>query len=325
MDDLKQRLKEVVTAALTHFKYNLEDGADEAKDGLSESEDENDLFLNMCNEHGTAKGKASNYYKQQVKEVENRNQLFPDHSDESKVSAEDNITDSGMGNDDGSAMTQHVLKHRNYVRPSNSKNTMCSTRAAMESMAYRSQQRQANKINDTRINDTTYKQQLDVGDIGVVYVKPKTRNSCDHPYLPVMVTEGRLSGPSQTVLYKLCCQYGYLKGNFSRDDIRFEEHMTADIVLINTEGPNFGRKALSVEEASAKYNVLGGKTYCRCKKDCTLVRNCSCIALGKLCRDKCHRGKESSAKNFHCSNCVSQHNRVEESISREVKRRRTSN
>jgi hypothetical protein len=313
VDDLKQRLKEVVTAALTHFKYNLEDGADEAKDGLSESEDENDLFLNTCNEHVTAKGKASNYYKQQVKEVENRNQLFPDHSDESKV------------NDDGSAMTQHVLKHRNYVRPSNSKNTMCSTRAAMESMAYQSQQRQANKINYTRINDTTYKQQLDVGDIGVVYVKPKTRNSCDHPYLPVMVTEGRLSGPSQTVLYKLCCQYGYLKGNFSRDDIRFEEHMTADIVLINTEGPNFGRKALSVEEASAKYNVLGGKTYCRCKKDCTLVRNCSCIALGKLCRDKCHRGKESSAKNFHCSNCVSQHNRVEESISREVKRRRTSN
>ncbi len=40
----------------------------------------------------------------------------------------------------------------------------------MESMAYRSQQRQANKINDTRINDPTYKQQLDVGDIGVVYV-----------------------------------------------------------------------------------------------------------------------------------------------------------
>jgi len=35
-----------------------------------------------------------------------------------------------------------------------------------------------------------------------------------------------------------------------------------------------------------------------------LVPKCSCIALGKLCRDKCH-GKEGHK--VKCSNCVTEH------------------
>jgi len=67
--------------------------------------------------------------------------------------------------------------------------------------------------------------------------------------------------------------------------------------------PDFDALTLTIEEASAKHNVLGGKSYCRCQKDCILVPKCSCIALGKLCRDKCH-GSSKKLTHIRCSNCV---------------------
>jgi hypothetical protein len=79
--------------------------------------------------------------------------------------------------------------------------------------------------------------------------------------------------------------------------------MTPEIVQIDTTKPNFDAILLSVEEASAKHNILGGKSYCRCQKLCALVPKCSCFALGKLCRDKCHGGSKNMKK-FKCSNCV---------------------
>jgi hypothetical protein len=85
--------------------------------------------------------------------------------------------------------------------------------------------RQAKKVSERRVMDETYKQVLEVGDIGVVYVKPKTRNTCDHPYLPVMVMRLSISGHSRTVSYKLCCKYGPLRGTYLRESIRFEEHL----------------------------------------------------------------------------------------------------
>jgi hypothetical protein len=80
--------------------------------------------------------------------------------------------------------------------------------------------------------------------------------------------------------------------------------MTLDIVKINAMEEDRDARKLTVEEASAKHNKLGGKAFCRCKKDCILVPKCSCIALGKLYRGKCH-GKEGHKEN--CSNCVTEH------------------
>jgi len=64
------------------------------------------------------------------------------------------------------------------------------------------------------------------------YVQQKTRNSCDHPFLPVMVTGTKISPISNQVKYILCTQYGHLRGTFHRESIRFKEHMTLDIVKI---------------------------------------------------------------------------------------------
>jgi hypothetical protein len=132
---------------------------------------------------------------------------------------------------------------------------------------------------------------------------PKTRNSCDHPYLSVMVTGTCIAGELSTITYKLCCQYGRLRGVFARESIQFEEYMTPEIVQIDTMKPKFDAKILSVEEASAKHNILGEKSYCQCRKDCALVPKCSCIALGKLCREKCHGGSKNMNK-VKCSNCI---------------------
>jgi len=180
---------------------------------------------------------------------------------------------------------------------------MCSTRAAMELMAYQSQKKQVEKLNAKRAADTLYKHVLEVGDIGSIYVQPKTRNSCDHPYLPVMVTSTCIATHSSNITYKLCTQYGHLRGSFTRETIKYEEHMTAEMLQINPTKPNFDALTLTIEEASAKHNVLGGKLYCRCQKDCILVPKCSCIALGKLCRDKCH-GSFKKLTHIRCSNCV---------------------
>jgi hypothetical protein len=57
------------------------------------------------------------------------------------VLREENMNDAN--DDDNSSMTEHVLKHRSDTKPKSSKSTLCSTRAAMELMAYQSQRKQA--------------------------------------------------------------------------------------------------------------------------------------------------------------------------------------
>ncbi len=84
------------------------------------------------------------------------------------------------------------------------------------------------------------------------YVQQKTRNSCDHPFLPVMVTGTKISPISNQVKYILCTQYGHLRGTFHRESIRFKEHMTLDIVKTNVMEEDIDARKLTVEEASAQ-------------------------------------------------------------------------
>jgi hypothetical protein len=290
---MKDALKGVVTEALENFNFRYSNDQDRLYD-----EDDDDFLSGEMERNN--EGATSNFYKKEMREVKKRHAGIGD-LDNSEVTS--STSSQGHSTDDNSSMTSNIVKHRNYIKPTTSKNTMCSTRAAMESIAYRSQMRQAKQVNERRLMDETYKQVLEVGDIGVVYVKPKTRNTCDHPYLPVMVTRLSISDHSQTVSYKLCCKYGPLRGTYLRESIRFEEHLTQELVQIPPTDVQLQMPSLTVEEASAKHNILGGKAYCRCSKDCALVPKCSCMALGRLCRDKCHGGA-NNPKKFRCSNCM---------------------
>jgi len=275
--------------------------ASNGNDDLYDTDDDDYLVTEILHDPND-KATTSNYYKKEIKEVQKRNAEACD-LDDSATGTSGSQSGEHQDMDDNSSMMDHVVNHQNCMKPKLSKNTMCSTRAAMKSMAYRSQVQQAKKINEGCVMDDSYKQVLDVNDIGVVYVQPKTRNTCDHPYLPIMVAACISYENSTTVIYKLCCKYGPLRGTYAREMIHFKEQLTPELVQINPAAPDFERKAFTVEEASAEHNILGGKAFCRCKKDCVLVQKCSCMALGRLCRDKCHGGKKTSHLS-KCSNCM---------------------
>jgi len=186
--DIKAQLKEIVCAALQHFKYYTEFG-NINKDALSDTDDKDYLESELTPQKEN-KMESNNYNKKEVRNIERNHNST--HVLEDSNSAENTEDKNKLGDDDLS-VTAQILTHRNYMKPISSKTTMCSTRAAMESIAYRSQQRQAEKINVKHSQDKTYKQVLEVGDIGVIYVQPKTRNSCDHPFLPVMITGTKIS------------------------------------------------------------------------------------------------------------------------------------
>jgi len=171
-------LKAIVNDALLHFNYDNKE-EDNVIDRLENSEDEIKDYVSS-----DVRSRDANCYKTEVKAIIQHNNIMLTLSDSNDDCYEEN---GNSETDEHSSMTEAVLKHCNYIKPTASKNTMCSTRAAMESIAYRSQKAQANQINKERLQDSTYKQVLDVGDIGIVYVQPKTWNSCVHPYLPVMV------------------------------------------------------------------------------------------------------------------------------------------
>jgi hypothetical protein len=250
----------------------------------------------------------ANYYKTEVKAIIQHNNVMPTLSDSNDDCYEEK---SDSGTDKHSSMTEAVLNHHNYIKPTTSKNTKCSTRAAMESIAYRSQKAQAHQLNKERLQDKTYKQVLDVGDIGIVYVQPKTWNSCDHPYLPVMVMGCKIPKNSQALMYKLCCQYGPLHGFFAREIIRFEEHMTPEFVQIDPSSTTFNNKKYTIEEANAKHNVLGGKSFCRCKKDCALVKKCNALLSVSYAEINAMEAGKIRIP-FHCSYCVHDNETMEE-------------
>ncbi len=170
----------------------------------------------------------------------------------------------------------------------------------MELFASGAQQKQAEEVNKKQEKNTNYKKVLEKGDIGVVRVEKNTCGATDFPWLPVMVTDLLLNDRNR-VMYKLCSTHAYLKGKFDREMIHHKDGMLADILKFDPENSNMLHD-LTVAQASQKYNQLGGKSFCRCKRNCVLnKKQCSCIALGILCRDKCH-GIKKGCNPVHCSN-----------------------
>jgi hypothetical protein len=77
-----------------------------------------------------------------------------------------------------------------------------------------------------------------------------------------------MSQRNGTVPYAICTQHGHLAGMYSREMIEYDAHMTQTTVKIDPNKLGF-KNNLSVAEPSALYNTLGGKTFCRCKSDCS--------------------------------------------------------
>jgi len=146
-----------------------------------------------------------------------------------------------------------------------------------------------------------YKHILQIGYIGATRVPPNVRAATDFPFLPIMVTDNKMSKPSGMVRYAICTQHGQLEGFNYRDMIEHDAAMTQRIVKIDPMAPGF-KDNLTVASASAMYNRLGGKSFCHYKSDCIRSKSCKCLLMGRLCRPKCHAPRKVGLP-VHCSNC----------------------
>jgi hypothetical protein len=132
--DIKAQLKEIVHAALQYFKYYTEFG-NVNKDALSDKDDKDYLESELAPQKEN-KMESINYYKKEVRNIE-RNHNSTHVLEYSNM--EENTEDKNNSGDYDLSMTAQMLNHRNYVKPISSITTMCSTRAAMESIVYQSQ------------------------------------------------------------------------------------------------------------------------------------------------------------------------------------------
>ena len=233
----------------------------------------------------------SNYFKNQLRKMAGNNRWG---------STNVNVAED----DDISEVTAMVLSHpsRNSVTEPIDKHRLCAKRGYMEKIAAKHQRKQGEQVNSKRAK--SIKPVLDVGNIGLIQVEGNTRAATDHGWLPVMVTSTRMISPDN-IMYKLCTQHGYLEGEFTRGSIYPHEHMTAPMMRINPIVPNFGQN-LSIAKASALYNSLGGSNFCKCGTNCLKNKKCSCVSLGKLCSEKCHK-KRKDGKEVYCGNCPLPH------------------
>jgi hypothetical protein len=159
--------------------------------------------------------------------------------------------------------------------------------------------KQAEAVNRKRSHYT--KPLLDCGDIVSIQVPPQSRGACDHPWLPVMVTQ-IIMKKNKEAQYEVCSKHGILEGIFPRNQLYHNQYLTAELLGIN-EAQARSKTKLSVAKASAMYNTLGGRNVCRCKSDCSKNSRCSCIMLGRFCVKKYHLRRSDGTK-IKCRNCA---------------------
>jgi hypothetical protein len=90
------------------------------------------------------------------------------------------------------------------------------------------------------------------------------------PYLPVLITgvaQGQYSNE-----YSVAARHGYIKGFFDQQDQKYRDHLTAEIVNINTNVAGF-RQKISQQEAS---DVVAVGCFCHWKGDCAKNSHCTC-------------------------------------------------
>ncbi|XP_060879629.1 uncharacterized protein LOC132951719 [Metopolophium dirhodum] len=87
-------------------------------------------------------------------------------------------------------------------------------------------------------------------------------------------------------LYKLCTEHGFLKYNYTRQEIAAceENLLEMDNVIKLADG-----RQLTLREAASNSSVAGPQGYqrCHCKTGCNNKR-CACRRAEILCNSKCH-------------------------------------
>jgi len=166
----------------------------------------------------------------------------------------------------------------------------CSRLAKMDnsrSQAVVSQVQQAVKVNSELGKD--YKDPLEKDDIARVEDGKSLKKAL------VMVEEVVRKRNVNTGIcycrYKVCSKYGHVEKTFARNQLLYDEHLTASVQGndVNTEG--FLSK-MSIAEVIAHQVKLTSIIICRCKKrDCATSANCIRRKNGKLCTLKCLGGK----------------------------------
>ena len=171
-------------------------------------------------------------------------------------------------------------------------------RAALRNTIALAQEKQAEQINRKR--GTLTKENLEVGDICNIKVEGNIRAATDQPNIPVMVT-AVICAPTKASRYAVATKDGYLKQKYYRQDLLHFPNLTKEIMGIDVDKEGFKRE-LTVQSASAMFNVLGGSAFCGCiKNDCRTSSRCICKQLGRLCSSKCHKGR---GNNLKCTMCI---------------------
>lgn len=154
-----------------------------------------------------------------------------------------------------------------------------------------SKKKQAVKVNKMRkkkANAEEFKDPLEIGDICTISTDDlKTKY---FPYLPVLIT-GIVKG-HHTNKYSVAARHGHIKGYFDRQDLKYREHLNAEIVHIDTEVDGFKEK-LSLQEAC---DELAVGCICHCKGDCAKNSRCTCKSSGSFCTTLCHKGRGHNTK-----------------------------
>jgi hypothetical protein len=112
LEEMKDALKGVVTAALENFNF----GYNNNQDRLYDTDDDDFLSGEM---ERNDEGENLNFYKKEMREVKKRHAGIGD-LDNSEVRS--TTSSRGHSTDDNSSMSSNIIKHRNCIKPTTSKN-----------------------------------------------------------------------------------------------------------------------------------------------------------------------------------------------------------
>jgi hypothetical protein len=158
----------------------------------------------------------------------------------------------------------------------------------MEVLESKKKQAAKNKMRKNKANAKELKDPLEKGDICTISTNDlKTKY---FPYLPVLIT-GVIMG-CHAIKYSVASRHGYLKGHFDRQDLKYREHLNAEIEHIDTEVDGF-RQKLSLQEAC---DELAVGCICHCRGDCAKNSRCTCKSSGSFCTNLCHKGRGNNTK-----------------------------
>ena len=193
---LDDAIEDIFVAQLQAYGYYQSDKESADNEEVDETEDDSSTTVEGTtastdvDENKTSTKFKSDYFKRQLKSMER------------KVLGTDD--DEGDSADDVCSMTAKLRKHKDYNVGKKPKHRLCPNRGIMENIAAKHQQKQGEEINNNRAK--LGKVQLDIGDVGSIFVQGNTKAATDHSWLPIMVTK-IIIRDSDNVNYPVCSRH----------------------------------------------------------------------------------------------------------------------